>query len=264
MSGEPKYELKDSGERQEFQTGARRDTQKGKGRFDLVSPVALERLAKWLELGATKYGDRNWEKGIPLSRYMDSALRHLNKYLAGMRDEDHLAAAAFNVFGLIHTERQVELGYLPESLDDLPNFHTKPPQPPKQLEFDFEPARPLRVYVSGPFSPRPGDPPERHDAIRNSNREAAEMVSRAIAALGHLPHCPHAATHFLEGHMGYEDFMSLDLALLGSGAFDALAFIGPSPGANRELELAVKLGLKIITSLDQLPNVKGTPNAKTT
>ena len=39
-------EVKDSGERQEFNTGSRRDTCVGKGRYDLISPVALRRLAR--------------------------------------------------------------------------------------------------------------------------------------------------------------------------------------------------------------------------
>lgn len=98
------FTLKDSGVREEFATGARRDTREGKGRFDLISYHALRRLALVMERGASKYGDHNWEKGMPLSRFMDSALRHLNQYLAGARDEDHLAQAAFNVFAMIHFE----------------------------------------------------------------------------------------------------------------------------------------------------------------
>ena len=35
----------------------------------------------------------NWEKGMPFSRYIDSALRHIVKYIMGMTDEDHLSAA---------------------------------------------------------------------------------------------------------------------------------------------------------------------------
>ena len=51
---------------------------------------------------------------------MDSGLRHLFKHLAGMRDEDHLAAALFNVSGLIWTEEEICAGRLPKKLDDLP------------------------------------------------------------------------------------------------------------------------------------------------
>ena len=113
--------VKDSGERSEFETGAVRDRQKGKGRYDLLPPYGLKRLAMHFENGANKYNARNWEKGIPTERYMDSALRHLFEYLSGLRDEDHLAAAAWNVLCLIETEYRIEKGILPKSLDTLPN-----------------------------------------------------------------------------------------------------------------------------------------------
>jgi hypothetical protein len=85
-----------------------------------MSPFVLSRDALHLENGASKYGDRNWEKGQPLSRYYDSAMRHMNKYLMGMRDEDHLAAARWNLAAIIHTEHMISLGLLPENLNDLP------------------------------------------------------------------------------------------------------------------------------------------------
>ena len=115
-------DVKDSGKREEFETGSRRDTRDGKGRFDLISPFVTERDARHLENGARKYGDRNWEKGQPLSRYMDSAFRHTNKFLMGHRDEDHLAAARWNIAALMHTEQMIKLGRLPAELNDLPNW----------------------------------------------------------------------------------------------------------------------------------------------
>lgn len=54
------------GEKKEFRTGAVREVPKGKGRFDLLPPYPLMRLAKHYENGATKYAERNWEKGLPL------------------------------------------------------------------------------------------------------------------------------------------------------------------------------------------------------
>ncbi|MEN6642590.1 MAG: dATP/dGTP diphosphohydrolase domain-containing protein [Armatimonadia bacterium] len=123
------FELKDSGERRSFGTGAVRDMSAGKGRYDLISPFMLKREAKWMEKGGAKYGDHNWEKGIPFSSLVDSALRHLNNYRMGMRDEDHLAAAIFNVQALIHFE---ETGRT--DLDDLLKYDravgevARPPQ----------------------------------------------------------------------------------------------------------------------------------------
>lgn len=166
------YETKDSGQREEFATGSRRDTREGKGRFDLIpwevirrmacstyeddvhadwalegvlsfldtgdekqlcraavyglavaggdvsntllreggwyaiSPKGIERLAKLYERGAAKYGDRNWEKGQPLDRYIDSALRHMNRYRMGDTDEDHLIAFVWNVIGYLWTKEK--------------------------------------------------------------------------------------------------------------------------------------------------------------
>lgn len=113
------FVTKDSGAREEFPTGSLRDTRQGKGRFDLMSPIGLRRLAELYERGAVKYGDRNWEKGQPLGRYLDSAMRHLVCYLAGYRDEDHLAAVAWNAFSFMHTEAMIRQGRLPKELDDL-------------------------------------------------------------------------------------------------------------------------------------------------
>src|SRR5262245_9023412 len=93
---------KDSGQREEFATGSRRDTRKGKGRFDLISVHAERREAELLERGAEKYGERNWEKGQPFSRCLDSVKRHLNQYLGGDRSEDHLAAIRWGAGCLIH------------------------------------------------------------------------------------------------------------------------------------------------------------------
>jgi hypothetical protein len=49
-------------------------------------------------------GDRNWEKGIPVSRYVSAILRHTFKYIWGANDEDHLAAIAWNAFAIMHHE----------------------------------------------------------------------------------------------------------------------------------------------------------------
>jgi len=111
-----KFILKDSGKRDKFDSGMVRDARVGKGRFDLISPFALERIAMIYEKGAIKYEDRNWEKGSPFSRTVDSAFRHLIQYMMGMEDEDHLAQAAWNLFAIMHLEQTK-----PE-LDDMPHY----------------------------------------------------------------------------------------------------------------------------------------------
>ncbi len=110
----------DSGARQEFVTGSVRDTRDGKGRYDLLPPLAIRRLARHYENGARKYGDRNWEKGQQITRYIDSAMRHLFAILEGKLDEDHAAAAAWNVMAIIETEERIARGLLPVELDDRP------------------------------------------------------------------------------------------------------------------------------------------------
>jgi len=115
-----KSKFKDSGSRTEFGTGAVRDAQAGKGRMDLLPPRALFALAQVFEEGARKYSSRNWEKGIPLSRFFDSGMRHAYKYLRGDRDEPHDAMACWNFMCLVETRMRIEEGLLPESLNDLP------------------------------------------------------------------------------------------------------------------------------------------------
>lgn len=98
--------IKDSGERTQFDSGAVRDMREGKGRFDLLPMCVLIRLAQHYENGSKKYGDRNWEKGIPAHSYVDSAFRHLVKYMDGYTDEDHLISAIWNLCGLAWTEEK--------------------------------------------------------------------------------------------------------------------------------------------------------------
>ena len=81
---------------QEFETGAVRDCG-GKGRMDLLPWCAILRVSRHMEDSLTHYEERNWEKGLPIHSTIDSALRHLAKYMDGQTDEDHLCAAATNL-----------------------------------------------------------------------------------------------------------------------------------------------------------------------
>jgi hypothetical protein len=148
-------EIKDSGNRREFDTGAVRDIQEGKGRCDLMpldvisdlyfmnfedepvhevfgwiyefraggkyeylckalvsflnksnyiswSDMFLE-VAKHFEEGAKKYGEHNWQKGIPTHCYIDSAIRHYLKWLREDKDEPHDRAFVWNILCCIWT-----------------------------------------------------------------------------------------------------------------------------------------------------------------
>ena len=131
--------IKDSGQRTEFPSGAVRDIQEGKGRFDLLplkevseyiedDPTlysigrfqetgnvdflyiaidsskffatkmdAIIEVAIHFEEGAKKYGENNWQKGIPVNRYIDSAVRHYFKHRRGDTDERHDRAFVWNL-----------------------------------------------------------------------------------------------------------------------------------------------------------------------
>ena len=70
--------------------------------FKDKADMCLE-LAIHFEEGCKKYGERNWEKGIPVERYIDSAIRHYLKYLRGDTDERHDRALVWNISCLIWT-----------------------------------------------------------------------------------------------------------------------------------------------------------------
>ena len=120
-----KLEIKDSGERTTFETGAVRDMHEGKGDMASLPNSAILRLSKHYESGAKKYGRWNYTKGIPVSSFLDSALRHIFKYLDGWDDEDHMSAAAFNILGAMEMEAKHK------ELIDIPNREGK-------KTFDYE------------------------------------------------------------------------------------------------------------------------------
>jgi hypothetical protein len=98
--------IKDSGKREAYSTGAVRDTNENKIKWHLLPVEALKRIAIHYTNGAKKYDDNNWKKGIPTERFIESACRHWNQYLLGEKDEDHLSATVFNIFGIIYNEEK--------------------------------------------------------------------------------------------------------------------------------------------------------------
>lgn len=175
-------EIKDSGKKREFETGAHRDFAEGKGRCDLLPikyvSIAYDKLyenktsiasdskedylecalsyllravensrddlgiywaiilcaiaeginenentkdckkfsycgmfsygmiqvSKHYEEGAKKYGENNWQNGMPCHVYLDSAMRHLMKSIAGMDDEPHIRATCWNLLCYLWTK----------------------------------------------------------------------------------------------------------------------------------------------------------------
>jgi hypothetical protein len=66
-------------------------------------PDMLLEVAKHFEEGCKKYGENNWQKGIPVRCYVDSAIRHYLKHLRGDNDERHDRAFCWNVLCCIWT-----------------------------------------------------------------------------------------------------------------------------------------------------------------
>lgn len=105
-----KINMEGSSNIREFETGAIRDIETDKEDYiETVSWLALRRYAKYMKTQEGKYGRGNWKKGIPVESYEQSLMRHLQKYFANKYDDanlepdvDHLAAAMFNLQGLMH------------------------------------------------------------------------------------------------------------------------------------------------------------------
>ncbi len=95
-----------------FPSGAVRRADAQNVRFDLITPIGLRRLAETCAEGALKYGDFNWQRGIPASQMLNHAIRHIYLWLAGDNQEDHLAHAAWNILGVCHFEE-----VMPEMID---------------------------------------------------------------------------------------------------------------------------------------------------
>lgn len=178
-------DVKDSGKRQEFTTGSKRDTDEGKGQPHLLPGEAMSDIKNYimaknvLELttertiegllfdyneivenkeqnidyiyeaiiltmdliataedgtystimrrfsqhyanGAKKYDKNNWRKGQPISRYYDSAMRHLWAIIDKKTEEDHLSALLWNLVAIIQTKIDINKGLLPQELNDFP------------------------------------------------------------------------------------------------------------------------------------------------
>lgn len=113
-----RYTTLDSGQRQEYASGMRRDVEEGKARFDLIFPEGiaygdqmLTRFAELLARGAEKYGENNWQNANSLEeyrRFKRSGLRHYFQWMSGEVDEDHAAAVFFNIMAAEYTKRKLE------------------------------------------------------------------------------------------------------------------------------------------------------------
>lgn len=97
-----------------FPSGARRGKDADNERWDLIPYIGMKRVAQTCAEGAKKYGERNWERGMPISTLLNHAARHIYLYIAGDKIEDHLAHAAWNLLAACHMEE-----LMPE-MNDIP------------------------------------------------------------------------------------------------------------------------------------------------
>ena len=79
----------------------------GKLRYDLIPADALEQLAGVYTMGARKYGDKNWERGLAFSRIYAAMMRHLQAWWQGedYAEDDgqhHLSSVAWGAMALLH------------------------------------------------------------------------------------------------------------------------------------------------------------------
>lgn len=96
----------------------------GKLRFDLIPCEVEELQAHIFTMGAAKYEDRNWEKGIDYGRVYAAARRHMNEWLHGVHKDPesglpHLAHAVWNLNALIYFD------LYPEKYAAFNNLHRK-------------------------------------------------------------------------------------------------------------------------------------------
>lgn len=102
------YVPKDDSFNPPISVGVKADTDKP--RYDLISAVALDDLAKVYTFGVQKYAPHNWRLGLAWSRIFAAAMRHLWAWLRG-EDNDpesglpHLAHAAWGCFTLLEYSR---------------------------------------------------------------------------------------------------------------------------------------------------------------
>lgn len=100
-----------------FKSGAIRDSQEGKELYcDTISWTAFRRYAQYMTGKRKRYKDGNFKLGISIESYEDSLVRHLVKYMTNKKengdlekDQDHLSAMVFNLFGIMHEEEKTKL-----------------------------------------------------------------------------------------------------------------------------------------------------------
>jgi len=235
--------MEDSGERQDFVTGAVRDIATNKPRIDLISPYAQERIGEWLRLGAKKYAERNWEKGIPFSRCIASLERHIQSYKKGKTNEDHLAAIAVNAQFIMHYEEMIKLGLLPRSLDDLPKY-----------EKQYRKYNHIRVYLSHWIRGPEGTQSRRDENYKHAHKVADKLRTQIPGINLYVPAENDETLVYLYGakKITVEEILEADCAVVSKCSFVfAYSPTGVlSDGMRIEVDHAIKNNISVIYATD--------------
>ena len=120
------------------QTGGRKDDE-DKLRFDLIPARPLEQVARVYTIGARKYDDRNWEKGLSWGRVFAAMMRHAWAWWRGETfdvtdGQHHLASVAWCALALMEYEQTHQ------ELDDRPGGWRQEAKRPTGVEYRYNPS----------------------------------------------------------------------------------------------------------------------------
>jgi hypothetical protein len=96
----------------------------GKMRYDLIPVMPLNELARVYTIGAKKYDDNNWRKGMKFGRVIAALQRHLEKWKVGHRfdatdGQHHLSSVLWCAMTLLQFELMAEMDpKFAENFDD--------------------------------------------------------------------------------------------------------------------------------------------------
>lgn len=105
------------------------------------------------------------------------------------------------------------------------------------------------IYIAGPYSADT-------DEGKRENTMAAIDAGVEILDKGHYPFIPHL-THFVDkrtDELNYQDYMEWDEELLKR--CDSFFYLGSSPGADAELNVAEGRGMTVYRSLSEVPHAE--------
>lgn len=123
------------------------------GRFDLIPPLALRRLAQLFERDAALYGARDWETGRPLADYVNDAHHHLNLLMAGDNSDDHASRIAWAMLCFMHNHAMIQAGRIAPILDNMPEAE------PPQVSYSQLPTGTVKAALPESSELPPGIPP---------------------------------------------------------------------------------------------------------